>query len=79
MLQQLATALYWAATATVFVCVVYVIFLPNEPLTEAQIQSFTYNAVIIGVIWLICFALHWTILGCLPWPFHFLDKSDKGP
>jgi len=78
MLQRLATSLYWAATAMVFACLVYLIFLPNEPLTEAQIQSFTYNVVIIGVIWLLCFALHWTILGRLPWPLHFLNKSGKG-
>ena len=78
MLQRLATSLYWAATTTVFACGVYIIFLPNESLTETEIQSFTNNAVIIGVVWLICFALHWSILGRLPWPAHFLNKSDKG-
>ena len=78
MLERLATSLYWAATATVFACVVYVIFLPNEPLSEAQIQYYTYNAVILGVGWLICFVLHRIILGRLPWPAHFLKKPDKG-
>ena len=78
MLQRLAAALYWAATATVFVCVVYVIFLPNESLNEIQFKSFTYNGAIIGVTWLICFALHWAIVGRLPWPAHFLNKSDNG-
>ena len=78
MLQRLAASLYWAANITVLACIVYVIFLPNEPLSEAQIQYYTYNAVIVGVIWLICFALYWTIIGRLPWPAHFFNKSDKG-
>ena len=76
MLEKLAIALYWSAMSTVFICLVYLIFLPNEPLNDHQWKSLTYYGAIVGVIWLICFLLHWAITGRLPWPANFLNKPS---
>ena len=78
MLERLTIALYWAAMSVLFIGLVYLIFLPNEPLDDSQWKSLSYYGAIIGVFWLICFELNWAITARLPWPAHFLNKSGTG-